>query len=357
MITNINAYTPKFRANIEYFDKEDDNQYILDANGELQFDSNGYVLKKEEYQYNIRNIDFGIAKRAQQVLQLDKEVKNAKITLANGVVLIDAQIKDGKIVNNAKHAVYVPKSFNEGQVKFEVDSELLQGSQLEINYGLKITNISEIDYQNEDYYKYGIIPKKNDGTEDKNQFVQLDAKQVIDYLDNSISTEDGNNLGEIRQSQESKKELIEQGLLEETEEMKKLLQDTQRVLIIDKLSEKLKPRLKDQGEEQLGTSTEQELKVYRLLSNTALDEGISMNNIAEIIEIQKTWGAPVITIPGNYTPSASSNHEQDSSTSSTVTIVPPTGLDINYIAYTLLAITSLGILVSGIILIKKFVLK
>ncbi len=357
MITNINAYTPKFRVNAEYFDKEDDNQYILDENGELQFDDNGYVLKKEEYQYNIRNIDFGIAKRAQQVLQLDKDVRNAKIILANGFVLIDAKIENGKIVNGAKHAVYVPESLNKGQVKFEVDTELLQSAQLEIGYGLKITNISEIDYKNEDYYKYGIIPKDYNDKEDKSQLVQLDAKQVIDYLDNSSgSTGNDSNLGEIRQSQESKKELIEQGLLAETEEMKKLLQDTQRVLIINKLSENLKPRLKDQGEEQLGTSTEQELKAYRLLSNTALDEGISMVNIAEIIEIQKTWGAPVITIPGNYIPSAG-NHEQDDSTSSTVTIVPPTGLDINYIAYTLLAISSLGILVSGIILIKKFVLK
>ncbi len=356
MITNINAYTPKFRVNPEYFDKEGDDQYILNEKGELQFDSSGYVLIKEEYQYNIRNTDFGIAKRAQQVLQLDKDVRNAKITLANGVVLIDAKIENGKIVNGAKHAVFVPESLNKGQVKFEVDTELLQSAQLEIDYGLKITNISEIDYKNEDYYKYGIIPKDDNDAEDKSQLVQLDAKQVIDYLDNSISIEDKNNLGEIRQSQESKKELIDQGLLAETEEMKKLLQDTQRVLIINKLSEELKPRLKEQGEEQLGTSTEQQLKAYRLLSNTALDEGISMVNIAEIIEIQKTWGAPVITIPGNYIPSAG-NHEQDDSTSSTVTIVPPTGLDINYIAYTLLAISSLGILVSGIVLIKKFVLK
>lgn len=356
MITNINAYTPKFRVNPEYFDKEGDDQYILNEKGELQFDSSGYVLIKEEYQYNIRNTDFGIAKRAQQVLQLDKDVRNAKITLANGVVLIDAKIENGKIVNGAKHAVFVPESLNKGQVKFEVDTELLQSAQLEIDYGLKITNISEIDYKNEDYYKYGIIPKDDNDAEDKSQLVQLDAKQVIDYLDNSISIEDKNNLGEIRQSQESKKELIDQGLLAETEEMKKLLQDTQRVLIINKLSEELKPRLKEQGEEQLGTSTEQQLKAYRLLSNTALDEGISMVNIAEIIEIQKTWGAPVITIPGNYILSAG-NHEQDDSTSSTVTIVPPTGLDINYIAYTLLAISSLGILVSGIVLIKKFVLK
>ena len=75
------------------------------------------------------------------------------------------------------------------------------------------------------------------------------------------------------------------------------------------------------------------MKVSRLLSSAALDEGINMENIAEIIKIKKSWGAPVITTPGNYTPSASNNHEPDDSTSETVTVVPPTGLDINYIAY------------------------
>lgn len=358
----IDASTPTFRVNVEYFDtnsnvKEED-EYDLDADGELQF-VNGYVLKKEQYQHILKNIDFGIAKRAQQALQLDKEVKNAKITLANGVVLIDAKIENGKIVNDAKHAVYVPESSNEGQVKFEVDTELLQSAQLEIDYGLKITNISEIDYKNEDYYKYGIIPKKNN-TEDREQLVQLDAKQVIDYLDNSISLGTDNQLGEVRQAETgngSKQALIEDGLLADTKEMEELLKNTQKVLIIDKLSNPLKPRKANQKENEPDTSTEQELKAYRLLSNTALDEGISMNNMAEIIKIQKTWGAPVITIPGNYTPSASNHHEQDDSTSETVTVVPPTGLDTNYIAYTLLAISSLGLLVSGIVLIKKLVLK
>lgn len=346
IITKINAVTPTFKVKVEYFDTLPENkkeEYEL-VNGEIQIDEKGYVKKAEKYQHILKNIDFGIVKRAQQVLQLDKDVKKAKIILANGLVLINAEIKDGKIVNQVEHATYIPESTNKGQVKFEVDKELLQGAELKIDFGLKATNISELDYQNEEYYKYGV-----GHGEKEEELVQLNPQQVIDYLDNSISIGTDNQLGEIRQEQEEKNALIKNGLLEDTNAMNQLLKDTQRVLIIEKLTENLKPNE--------NKSIDSGLKVSRLLSSAALDEGINMENIAEIIKIKKSWGAPVITTPGNYTPSASNNHEPDDSTSETVTVVPPTGLDINYIAYTLLAISSLGILVSGIILIKKFVLK
>ena len=39
-----------------------------------------------------------------------------------------------------------------------------------------------------------------------------------------------------------------------------------------------------------------------------------------------------------------------------ISILPPTGLETYYIPYIILAISSLGILISGIVLIKKFVL-
>ena len=97
------------------------------------------------------------------------------------------------------------------------------------------------------------------------------------------------------------------------------------------------------------------LKLYRILQ-TGLDDNFIMDNDAEILKIIKTGGSTIVSTPGNYIPSEGVK-ETDEAQSETITILPPTGLETNYIAYTLLAISSLGLLISGIVLIKKFVLK
>lgn len=61
-------------------------------------------------------------------------------------------------------------------------------------------------------------------------------------------------------------------------------------------------------------------------------------------------------MPGNYIPRTSES-EYDDDKSETVYVIPPTGLKVDYIAYTTIAIISLGILTCGIILIKKYILK
>ena len=93
-----------------------------------------------------------------------------------------------------------------------------------------------------------------------------------------------------------------------------------------------------------------------MLPSIIQDEDSEMGNDAEIIKVIKSGGSTLTTTPGNYIPSEGVK-EVDEAKSETVTIIPPTGRITNYIAYTLLSISSLGILVSGIILIKKFVLK
>ncbi|MCI8471072.1 MAG: hypothetical protein HFJ35_06395, partial [Clostridia bacterium] len=89
-----------------------------------------------------------------------------------------------------------------------------------------------------------------------------------------------------------------------------------------------------------------------------VQDGITLDNSAEIIQVEKSGGAPLITIPGNYVTSTSERPgECDGDRAESVIITPPTGLSTNDIAYIILAISSLGVLTSGIILIKKFVLK
>ena len=97
-----------------------------------------------------------------------------------------------------------------------------------------------------------------------------------------------------------------------------------------------------------------ELISSRLLSK---NDEIILSNKTEIIEIDKPGGRPPIPIPGNFDPSTNEPKEPDGDTSEEIIIIPPTGLSRDKMIYIILGISTLGILTSGIILIKKFVLK
>ena len=87
------------------------------------------------------------------------------------------------------------------------------------------------------------------------------------------------------------------------------------------------------------------------------NDEIILSNKTEVIEIDKTGGRPPEPIPGNFNPSTNKPKEPDGDTSEEIIILPPTGITDNTITYIILGISMLGILTSGIILIKRFVLK
>ena len=341
LITTMDSTTPTFIINLEYNITSTNvaEEYKLDSNGEIVL-NDIYAVKAEGKENHIRSIDFGIVERARQVLELEKKIKSAKIVLSDGSVLINAQVQeDGTLKDDPKHVVYIPESEgSNGQLKFEIDSDIVQGARLEIEYGLTVTNKSELEYINEEFYHYG------EG-QIRSQLVTLNATNVIDYLDNNIATDMSKNASwTVMQDNEARIKLIdEQKLLENTEEMKSLLEGTSKIVLTDELSEKLQPL----DSKTIG------LIGYKLLSVN--DETILENN-AEIIQVEKTGGSTLITKPGNYIPNVSAS-EMDDDKSEIVSVIPPTGLEINDIAYIILAISSLGILVAGIILIKKLVLR
>ena len=64
-------------------------------------------------------------------------------------------------------------------VKIEADNEILQGSQLDIEYTINISNESELNYDSVDYYRYGI--------KDDSKIVKTTINKVIDYIDQNVS--------------------------------------------------------------------------------------------------------------------------------------------------------------------------
>ena len=88
----------------------------------------------------------------------------------------------------------------------EIESKLLQGAQLNLEYTITVVNNSEVDFAEEDYYYYG----RNGITK-----VEPKAKTVVDYMDatmkidldsstdwtivqaNDLYSDDGNDLNDF----------------------------------------------------------------------------------------------------------------------------------------------------------------
>ncbi len=331
----MNSNTQSFRVYIEYTDTDDNNNNITDYTNQLE--------------NTISSVDFGIIERARQILELDKHITSARITLADGNLLVNAKLENGQLVDQAQHVSVTPVSPGaNGMVRIEVDQEVVQSARIELEYNLEVTNTSELEYLTQDFYMYG-----TGHGEEANSIVTLQPALIIDYLDNNLSTDMSENAAWDTINQDNRKEqLINTGLL--SEDLEDVLSDTSRVITTDDFEgEALVPVGLETITSDSRSTIEVALKGYRLLSNA--DETFLENN-AEIIRIIKNGGSVLITTPGNYVPTDSSTSEPDDATSESLVILPPTGLNTNYIAYITLAISSLGILVSGIILIKKFVL-
>ena len=336
--TQMNSNTQNFTVYIEYTDTENIADNITDQNYNIQ--------------NNVSSVDLGIIERAKQILELDKSITSAKVTLANGNILINARMENGQLVEQVPYVSVIPESPGaNAQIRVEVDQEIIQGATVEIDYGLKVTNNSELEYQTQEFYMYG----QGNG-EDATKMVTLQPALIIDYLDNNLTIDSGASATWDAIAQEDRKaQLIDTGLL--TGDLESYLAETNRVVTTDEGEGKmLVPAGLETGDENSVSSITLDLGAYKLLSSNG-DETFSENN-AEIIKVVKNnGGSMLITTPGNYVPTDSSTREPDDSTSESFVILPPTGLTTNYVSYIIMLVSSLAIVTAGIILIRKFVLK
>lgn len=322
--------------------------------------------------FSIENIDFGVIERPRQSIDVTKRAKSMKMTLANGQVIADAKIveKDGKLQleQQVKGVIYTePSDKNNpknGQIKAEIDNELIQGSKVEIEYEIKVQNNSEIDYDSEKYYCYG---------ENDVEIVKIKASGVYDYLDNTMIANDENTEWEtIKDYNEkvSKPTVIEEYLHKSQSSSTDASGNTKIRIGYEKFEEQYseaignwrieniitarKKRLADktilhnanlEGEIAPGEFNMASLTASKILTNT--DE-IELNNDVEITEVTRT-----AKTGRKVTPKYTSLYDRGE----TVTITTPTGENKNYILITIVAISFFVILGTGIVFIKKKILK
>lgn len=294
------------------------------------------------------NINFGIVERPRKSIELTKEINYIKLTLANGQVLVEGDPRKDEI----RYLIY-PQG---GNLKIEVDSEIIEGATLEVTYGINILNKSEIDYDTESYYKYGYKDGKP---------VTMTINSVIDYMDEDLTTAytyDGDgewklinpkDLYKESDGIETKESLISKSVYSDIK--------TNHNVIVNNCNLEL-------GTDESNNSKSISIKASKLLSNS---KEMSYSNYAEVITAsnsvgrfygQKDEGSSnkwKNTTPGNFNPSEPSDSEEDNNRGnrSKLNIIPPTGDNMDkYVVYGITGISCLIVLAGGIILIKKKVL-
>lgn len=305
----------------------------------------------DSIEYKIYNIDFGVAKRPEAELTLEKKVNRIQIFTNDEQTLFDSTEK-------APNLAWVPGRY----VQATVDENLLHGATLKIYYTMKITNTGETDYVvvNGDQVNVDELYYTTGHKSSNSQESQTKAEVVIDYIENNLAykQEDIQN----QQWETVRREELQKGTA--TNPSKDSLIDdtltnsikTYETLIKTKTDNVLLQSLKP------GESTQDSTVIVSKVLTSENTEDFIFDNNVEIILSSNQQGRRSYTeenrtsIPGNLDPVAKINREEpDSFYAETVTVLIPFGKNksVTIITVTIIAILILG---SGIILIKKKVL-
>lgn len=147
----------------------------------------------DEYGHKIKSsyeTVFGIARRPRQNFEVTKEISYVKVILANGQILLEGDPSKDEI---GSYLTY-PEG---GRVKIEIDNEILQGATLEITYKIEVSNLSDRNYNTRGYYSFGT---------DLRDEVKTKIK-LMDYLDKEISYYENNEWKVIKTDEVSSLDL------------------------------------------------------------------------------------------------------------------------------------------------------
>jgi hypothetical protein len=309
--TSMDSKTPAMSFSVEY------ETTITDGND-------------DKVEFIVKNVDFGIVERAKQLMDISKRVSAFKITLANGQVLMDAEVtEDGKLKGSHSNLSYMgPTNTNginvNGILRAELDSELIEGATVEVTYAIKVTNVSEKDYDSPNYYLYG--NKKGA------QLIKNSVTGVIDYLD-----------GKIVFVPDDTWEKKENTFIEEVNASEKGNTDylnSIKTYYTSKLQKDLAP----------GESNEVTLKASKLLTSS---EDNTFDNKTEIVDVTRKdgdiTGTPVKVTWNN------GKFFFDTDNAEKTVIIPSTGENRNYVLPTVIGIIAVAIVGVGVFFIKKYV--
>ena len=318
------ADTAKLRIEVEYNKTE--------ANGSDKFD------------YNVRNIDFGIENRPKNDVELDKEILGIKITLSNGTTIIDTENGINKNVNWVANSDTL-----QGKIHIYMDEEIMQGANVQIKYRITVKNVGEVDSTGatdssvgETYY--------TGKTSTSDRIVTTSVDKIIDYVDNSLV---------FKAELNPDWKLIENTDLKSVTQMKQNGYLDSRLNVVYKdasnnektVSQIIVSEALADNPLEPGQSAGVELILTKTISSSDEDDDLSYNNVAETIQFTNLVGRKD-DIPGNKEPYEFEPGENDSDYTEEVIITAPTGgnKSLTYVIVAVIVLAAAGV---TIFVIKK----
>lgn len=294
----------------------------------------------------IENVDLGLVERPITQLQITNNVENVKVTLSDGSIVFDAtQTAEATKGNETKNVIWksnrsTTKRITGGFIQLYLDEELMYGATIQITYKMQINELNDyVEYEGLEYYAKG---RTNSGIK-----VESKAKKLVCYIPNKMQfnkTQSGDwnaitDINEIIPAEEKDGENINNNLVNY--------------------------RLKDTISSQSNTISKIEadninnaylnnnmLTISQLITKESAQGGYECK--VEIVELENAVGRRMETsIVGNFNP-ANDPVENDEAKAEDVAVMPPFG--IGQVFYYVLTIVIAGMLVVGIIFIKKKVL-
>ncbi len=313
----------------------------------------------KEYTYSVNNIDFGLEKRSETSLELEKDLSKITLYKLDGTEKILEVIfnEDGSI-DTEKSVQYdrlldIPEDNNVQGVKYiTIEDSYLNNLSIKLDYTIKVTNTSEVDWtgelsnytnietaqseilakvaelENTDSYKsgkitYGTYVGNNYYTNkysDTDKIVTTNVEQIIDYIDNNIGLDSDDNTNTENHAWEaiSVAELQSNGVLSEsvyttTAEGDKTIVDNKGVsfegtgknnIVVtgsrDYNPEILKSLVPTDASDLGETAGKIKITTSKTTSSDSDSNNLIFNNIAEILQYSNTVGRrDVNAVPGN----------------------------------------------------------
>lgn len=321
----------------------------------IEVEYNRIFTGDESGAYHIKDVDLGLTERPKAQLELSKHVDNVRITLANGNVLYDANDTvpnlawvRGKDYNLRKDKKYfkpyrseylynatqeqvnrhVASLYNGGKnglIQIIMDSELMHGATIRIDYKLTVKNVGETDYTGKEFYYKGTNP---------GNIVTTSGDVLVDYVANNLQYREVDNTGWST---------VNTGNLAVSDSVKAAIKN-KTIIKTEKFKQDLKP----------GDVKVDNLVLSQTITSQNTSDDMTYDNIAEIIQYSNTVGRRMAySVVGNQNPN-NMPAEVDTAAAEKVIILPPFGQTYLYLGIGLAAIAIIAV---GIVVIKKKVLK
>lgn len=346
---------------------------------ELEYDkheTDGQVVNNNT-SYKINNVNLGLEERPKAGLEVNKEVTNIKLTLADGSTLFDATQKADNVLWIKRKAHEIKYTNNKltgdpminirnnannnadlqfGFAQLSMDEELMHGATIKISYKITVTNIGEVDYKENSFYYTGNVANRN-------TIVKTEPNELVDYVANNLQfyavdnpaweVIDKNTLV----ANDARETLVHNSLKDATDKYNTVITtkpvDASGNSPSNIAKAKLVPKIYDEA----GSTVSDDLTLTQLITSENKTDDLRYRNITEIVKTSNDVGRRnAYSVVGNQNP-LEEPQEIDTDRADLVQILPPYGNGgTNYIIAITVILSSV-VLIAGIIFIKKKVLK